>query len=539
MIIDPIISKNVALIKDANGKDIERIYDRSGNLVFKNWKTLEGPLPIECFTSSNKLRNYRIYGNTIQDGTPELENPVDVQGCGEQTENLFDKDTAVVYHAYITGGGKWFYATDSTSVRIRVKPNTQYTLSTEGTYKIFRILEVQSDDIPTEQNEYPQIPSILIMRGEDQSHCTFKTSKNAKYIVFQSNISVVNKWLSELMLVEGNSIRSDYIPYGYKIPVTVNGINLFDVKSFINPNNTTENAPYFVKSTARYAFSFPVDIGETYILSFYTQNIEEVPARLDYCVCYGRQIGYSQKNNNLSIRTKNAKDVWRIATITFTAMGDWISIQGSNNYFKEIMLIKGSVIPDYEPYHEPITTPVYIGSEPLHKIGDYADYIDFKRGVVVRHIKKAVLTGDENWINDVHDANHDVYRTENFANFRTWTTSVGDVGIFRCNQILYMQPPYPSGLYDRIVLFDDNVHQHTLYFSTKKSIGIDTVDKFKAFLSAQYEAGTPVTVWYVLAEPEEEVLSLSQKIPTNIGSNTFSCTISPAPSKAMIQYKKK
>ena len=73
-------------------------------------------------------------------------------------------------------------------------------------------------------------------------------------------------------------------------PVEVQGCgerteNLFDVKSSINPNNVTENSPYFVNSSGRYAFSFPVDIGETYILSFYTKNIDVVANQLDFCVC--------------------------------------------------------------------------------------------------------------------------------------------------------------------------------------------------------------------------------------------------------------
>jgi hypothetical protein len=182
---------------------------------------ISGVPPLHFASRGEQLLDYRIYGNTVQDGTPAPENPAEVQGVGEQTENLFDKDVAVVYNAYILRAGGWNYANDSRSIRIRVKPNTQYTLSTEGRYTIFRILEIQSDDVPTEQNRYPQIPSILIVFGENQSHYTFRTSENAKYIVFQSNLSVVNNWLNELMLVEGNSIRSDYIPYGYKIPVAV------------------------------------------------------------------------------------------------------------------------------------------------------------------------------------------------------------------------------------------------------------------------------------------------------------------------------
>jgi hypothetical protein len=525
--IDPINSKNVALIKDANGKDIEKIYNKYGNLVFKNWNTLEGPFPIGCFTSSNKLRNYRIYGNTIQDGTPEPEFPgvVEVQGCGEQTENLFDKDTAVVYSAWIQSNGSWSYASDSRSVRIRVKPNTQYTLSTEGTYTIFRILEVQSDDVPTEQNKYLQIPSIIIMRGENQSHYTFKTSENAKYIVFQSNLSVVNQWLNELMLVEGDSVRSYYIPYGYKIPVMVaeQPHILF-----------TETVDEFVQRGA----SWSIKNGVVSVTGTATGQSNPISLMKNRAGMSGDfLITKNNKNTRISISCLIVKN----GVTSYNNLDSILRLDGTEtrvSFFPQVQAgtYNNTCTPTIQ---QVITTPVYIGSEPLHKIDDYADYVDYKRGVIVRHIKKAVLTGDENWIDDAHNENRDVYRLENFANFRIFSISGYNVGIFRCTHILYMYP-YPSSLYDRIVLFDDNVHQHTLYFSTKKSMGLDTVDKFKSFLAKQYEIWeNPVTIWYIAAEPEEEVLPLSQKIPTNIGSNTFSCTISPAPSKAMIQYKKK
>ena len=93
---------------------------------------------------------------------------------------------------------------------------------------------------------------------------------------------------------------------------------------------------------------------------------------------------YSQRNNNLITKLKNSK-VWRIWTITFTATDDWISIQGMSTYFKEIMLTKGSTPSDhYIPYgykipvtvsdgRNAVTTPVYIGSEPLY-LNEYVSY---------------------------------------------------------------------------------------------------------------------------------------------------------------------
>jgi hypothetical protein len=59
-------------------------------------------------------------------------------------------------------------------------------------------------------------------------------------------------------------------------------------------------------------------------------------------------------------------------------------------------LEKGNVDTFYDDYVEPITTNIYL-NEPLRKIGDYADYIDFDNKRVVRNIKQAVLNGSEKW----------------------------------------------------------------------------------------------------------------------------------------------
>lgn len=211
-----------------------------------------------------------------------------------------------------------------------------------------------------------------------------------------------------------------------------------------------------------------------------------------------------------------------------------VEVQGCGEYDAELngYKIPVTVALPYEPYHEPITTSVYVGSEPLHKIGDYADYIDFERGVVVRNIKKTVLTGDEKWIDNTNNQNQDVYKIEKFANFRTFS----DFGIFRCTHILYMHP-YTSDLFDRIVLLDASGSPHILYMSTKKSRGLNTLESFKSYIATQYAVGTPVTVWYVLAKPEEERLENLLPIQAIKGTNILTVGTTVQPSEIYIKGK--
>lgn len=99
---------------------------------------------------------------------------------------------------------------------------------------------------------------------------------------------------------------------------------------------------------------------------------------------------------------------------------------------------------------------------------------------------------------------------------------------------------------------------NTIYYGTTAiSIRIDSVNTaadFKAYLAAQYAAGTPVTVWYALAAEETSVvneplmkidyyadtLSMEQagvEIPTINGSNTFDVDTTVKPSNVYIEYK--
>ena len=77
-----------------------------------------------------------------------------------------------------------------------------------------------------------------------------------------------------------------------------------------------------------------------------------------------------------------------------------------------------------------------------------------------------------------------------------------------------------------------------------------SVDGFKTWLSTQYAAGTPVTVWYVLAEPETAVLNEPLRkigdyadtvsgitIPTIAGANTLSVDTTLQPSEVTVNYK--
>ena len=195
------------------------------------------------------------------------------------------------------------------------------------------------------------------------------------------------------------------------------------------------------------------------------------------------------------------------------------------------MLNAGSTALPYEPYGYKIpissagqTTPVYLGEVET-----------------TRKIKKLVLTGQENWL----AASGTEERTVSYISI----TDAGD-SLCLCSHIKY-KSSYSASDRNQILLRNlDN----RLYIGIDVDIAAD-LSTFKTWLQQQYAAGTPVCVWYVLANEETgivneplmkigdyaDTLSKAQAgvdIPTTNGSNTLTVDTTLQPSEVSIVYKK-
>jgi len=155
------------------------------------------------------------------------------------------------------------------------------------------------------------------------------------------------------------------------------------------------------------------------------------------------------------------------------------------------------------------TTPVYLGEVQT-----------------TRKIKKLVLTGEENW-------------QAGTQNFYIFVTSQG--------------APYSSAICTHANNSSINNNGNALWIKKVDFPDTPTIDNFKSYLAAQYAAGTPVTVWYVLAtettgivnEPLMKIgdyadtLSMEQagvSVPTVAGSNTLDVLTPVKPSEVYIKY---
>lgn len=122
-----------------------------------------------------------------------------------RTENLFDKDNATVYQAYLTDT-RWLSSEDSSSVKIPCQPNTTYTISVTTSLPIFRIATSSNANIQ------PDNDIDVVTRLTYETQYTFSTSSTAQVIIFQGSKAMVNTWMAELMINTGSTAKP-YQPY--------------------------------------------------------------------------------------------------------------------------------------------------------------------------------------------------------------------------------------------------------------------------------------------------------------------------------------
>ena len=193
----------------------------------------------------------------------------------------------------------------------------------------------------------------------------------------------------------------------YKIPVNVRGRNLFDEETVLSQQGWVKQADG----------SWYVELASTPFQKTLWQNTEGYTGRIKLLWKFKYAKPYAEANAGVSIRryyTDGTNDTiwlsfnnfegntWYSPNNAYVISNaskvvdrfDWAYGTGSNStWVKDIIITKDLNVTDYEPYHEPSEAVIYL-DEPLRKIGDKADYIDFANKRVVRNIGKSVLSPD-------------------------------------------------------------------------------------------------------------------------------------------------
>ena len=197
--------------------------------------------------------------------------------------------------------------------------------------------------------------------------------------------------------------------------------------------------------------------------------------------------------------------------IDIQSVGDLVTDTASEYYGKyDIPLYVGGVL----------TTHIYLNA-PLRKVGNSADYIDFKTQKVVRYIKEQTFDGTENWI----------YRESDTLLYLTAIPNMASSSYCVSTHFLdESRKDTGSTPYLRPVTNILRLYQKPI------NILWSSAAEFKAFLTAQKTAGTPLTVDYVLSTPTEESISAADFSLPDGEIVSMAAGTDTAPSKIDLEY---
>lgn len=481
-------------------------------------------------SKGRKLIDYKIYGNSVQKGA-----------------NLFDGTYKNGYIASNKVAGFSETVGNHYLVVMPCEPNTTYILEKE--YATERFTVGFTDEYP-----YTGCPIIGTLTNNSAKKITATSGENSQYLV----AFVYNKTIDTLPLpnVEIYKEQSPDNPieiqsvgdlvtdtadsnYGkYKIPVKVSGKNMFNRNAIFSSVlsggylEVTDTGYNILKTNS---FSNGMSIGN------FKDLVPNLKVGDKFKIAF--ETNAIRNNQNVNYIYLNVyKSILRIGN-KYTCTQDmlnsamYIYSGGTEDcYYKNIMVYKSTETSDFEPYQDPVTTNIYL-NEPLRKVGEYADYIDFKTQQVVRNIYKYDLTGNETgWIdrNLNYDSYGIVFRNgsllEKPANFQYKNAF--------CNYFKYGAIASAKGIFSLAnspIDWQFNISDGQLGISKDEEKSV-RLQKWLEWLQTNYSNGNPVSMYYVLEEEIPENIELPN-IPTLKYANTITTDTTVEASNMNVSYK--
>lgn len=318
-----------------------------------------------------------------------------------------------------------------------------------------------------------------------------------------------------IMPQETGDKTAQMIPYPYELPTTeTSGVN-FSVDS---DGRITATGRTIANLTAIIRYNIGMLTAGTYTFS--------VTGKHEGLILYVRDMVAQATIANILSGSTSASTTFTLAENTSNEIRVYMTraVGYDVDFDCTVQLEKGSRATEHKPnlYEIQISCggtnyPIYL-QEPIRKIGDSADVASAVGtvGTATRAIIKVEFKGDENWI-----FSGDVARTIYLSLAGAYRAIDSSPAI--CTH--YVEAA--SG--DRIMITGDGRYLR-VYDSSRRFADIDA---WKTFLAQQYAAGTPVTVWYVLANPATETFTAPTITPQK-GSNTLTVNTTLPPSEVSI-----
>lgn len=506
----------------------------------------------------NNLVDYKIYGNSIQNGTPSATNQVEIRSVGDKI-NLFDINSVTTFYDYdgrevssdiatISDGVISSYASPQAATG-SIYCNSNIKVLSPGTYTI-------SADIFNNQTEGENVGRIGILYDDGTNDSAFHTLHSYQtwerkslvftieeeteikgfYFQFNSSNEANGDMKFKNIQLEKGSRRTEYSLYGkYRIEVNVStkGKNLFNIGNVTNYagealNQNLEIQGNKISAKVRSgAMSYFTNQKNKYSSGTYSISavFSNTPRHLIFTY---DENGNILTNNDISISgfTYNTyyKGWWKDGEQITVTVPDTVSYwyygsvflgdAGNTETIENIQIEKGTKVTEYEPNIEQ-TYNIYL-DEPLRKAGDYADYIDFKNMEIVRQIETAKIE-DWEWVQGTSLGT--LYRYETLDHtYKLYTNSYSKNLLSTHMQVVTYATTTDYSIAER-----HNFNRLCILVSD-----LTTVDEMLDKLG-------DASIYYVLATPDKEPIELPT-IELYEGTNVLTVDTDVAPSSIFVSH---
>lgn len=329
-----------------------------------------------------------------------------------------------------------------------------------------------------------RLNSLVIKGNTVQESTSGKPSPSPEY---PQEIKAVNE-LSGVM--SGKNLLKPYGSY----PITENGItfNLMNDGIHVNGKCTRSNCRTFIYSDTLQAGTYYINgikgaSNSRYQVVLYKNNVI-----LNYI---------TTKNFKLELKEKAKIELSLFVYSEYGTFNDLVLPYMICRNENDLYL--------YTPYQGQSLLN-YTLQNPLYKIGDVYDYIDFNRGKIIRNVGIVTFDGsdDELWNKYSNNVSMDGYSV-NVSNAIDTTPCI-------CNKLLTTDA-ISTTLEEAIKVLDN-----AMYVVLNKIRGLNTTELFKSWLQSN-----PITVCYQLATPTEkdipqELLTQLKQLQTYSGKTNIS-----------------
>ena len=388
------------------------------------------------------VRKMIVYGNSIQNGTPTLDNPIEINSLGNNTKNILDVKNMPVVHGNAYYPNYRWERTDTGFKGSYIKGDSSNSLRhgwVIGTTEDLKgkTIAVSFEEAILNENAKPVIAGIVTTKpgisnnnfdesmsflvngyiGDSKDFIglgtNYSTTSSQKYtftvpenvdsetypyvaVIFYIGMGSNNPENSTFeyknIQVEISDTVSSYEPYGYKIPIRISSKNLIDYRNFESRNQEKYPLTINKDGSLNYIGDYYIQIGSPRLKKGkeYTLNCDyktESNITPKWRIMYSNDTYSDTVSIGQSITIDNGLVPTKV--LLYLEVNNVIH----NVTYSNIQLEEGGIATEFTPYSE-VTKEIYL-EEPLRKVGTYVDYIDFENKKVVRNTESVKLNISE------------------------------------------------------------------------------------------------------------------------------------------------